>query len=384
MKQARGGWKEVKGLPFPGRHFMSGNQACVWGALTAGCRFYAGYPITPSSDIIEAMARELPKLNGHFLQMEDEIASAMALAGGSWAGVKSMTATSGPGFSLMQEGISYLLATETPAVIINVQRVGPSTGQPTKPASGDIREARWGAHGGSQLIAACPSSVQECYEFTIKAFNLSEAFRVPVIILSDAFLAHLFEPIAIQEKINVFDRLYIPGQPPFGPTDDFSAPSMPCFGDSELLVVTGSSHDQWGNRNTQDAKKQEALAMHLQNKILKKRPWDTEEMLLDDAEIIVVAYGSVARSAKWAIKEARKQGLKVGLFRPRILWPFPSDRIREIAGRKQKFIVPEMNQGQLNYVVREKIPNEVISLAQPNGEIISPKRILGFLLEGTW
>ncbi|MBI2626528.1 MAG: 2-oxoacid:acceptor oxidoreductase subunit alpha [Candidatus Nealsonbacteria bacterium] len=382
----RGGRAQIKNLLSPGKYFMSGNEACALGAISCGCSFYAGYPITPSTEIAETMARELPKIGGKFIQMEDELASIMALAGASWAGMKSMTATSGPGFSLMQEGISYLLMTETPAVIVNVQRAGPSTGQPTKPATGDIREARWGAHGGTQLIAVCPSSVQECYELTIKAFNLSEQFRVPVIVLMDGYLGHLYESLNVTEEVlEVFERIYKPKEPPFGPTKDFSIPSMPNFDDGERLVITGSTHNQWGIRNTDGPEIQEAMMDYLQNKIIQKKLFDAEELFLDDAKTIIVAYGSAARSAKWAVTEARAMGLKIGLFRPRILWPFASDRIRELSRQRgRKFVVPEMNQGQLNYVVREKISNEVISLPQPNGEIIDPRRIIKFLTEGEW
>lgn len=382
--EKRGDWQFSKSLLKPGRYFMSGNEACVVGALTAGCQFYAGYPITPAREILEGMAQKMRGVKGTFIQMEDEIAALAAVIGASWTGVKAMTATSGPGFSLMQENVSYADMTETPCVIIDVQRAGPSTGQSTRPAAGDIREARWGPHGGSQHIALYPSSVQECYDLMIKAFSLSEQFRTPVIFLSDAFLAHLKEPLTTKEKVKAFNRIYIPGKPAFGPTEDFSAPSMPCFGDGELLTITGSTHNQWGNRKVNDPHVQESLDMHLQNKILQEKPIDVEELFLEDAEIIIVTYGSVVRAAKWAIKEARKRGLRVGLFRPRILWPFPSERIREISKKGQRFLVPEMNQGQLNYVVREKISNEVISLPQPNGEMIDPRRILRYLIEGRW
>jgi 2-oxoglutarate ferredoxin oxidoreductase subunit alpha len=380
----RGGWKWKKSPFPPDKYLLSGNDACAEGALAAGCRFFTGYPITPASEISQRMAERMPELNGVFIQMEDEIASMAAIIAASWMGKKTMTATSGPGFSLMQENISYADMTETPCVIIDVQRGGPSTGMPTKPATGDIRMARWGDHGGSPHIALCPSSAQECYDLTIKAFNLAEKFRTPVIVLSDAALAHLYEPVIIKPRNCVFDRIYIPNQPPFGPTKNYSAPSMPNFTDEERIMVTGSAHNEWGVRNTFESEPYEKLIWHLHNKIVKQKLVDVEKFLCKDAEQIIVSYGLVGRAAKETVRKARKKGIKAGLIRLKILWPFPTNVIKKYEKQCKKFIVPEMNQGQLSYVVREKINTNVVSLPQPNGELINPERILKYLIKGEW
>lgn len=383
-KKPRGGWHSQKSHLTAGQYLISGNEAFVEGAIAAGCRFFAGYPITPASEILEVMLKKMSRFGGIAIQMEDEIASMGAVIGASWSGRKALTATSGPGFSLMQENISYADMTETPCVIIDVQRGGPSTGMPTKPASGDIRIARWGDHGGFPHIALCPASVQECYEFTILAFNLAEIYRTPIVILSDAYLSHLYETVIIKSRLKLYERKYLPGAPPFGPTEDYSSPSMPDLTDGEYLSITGSAHNQWGVRTTSDARSYQDLVWHLRNKIMNKPPVAVEEFWLDDAEIVIVAYGMVARAAKAAIKQARKEGIKVGLLRPKILWPFPTEFIQKWSRRNQVFLVPEMNQGQLNYVVRERITNEVVSLPQQDGNIITPERILNFLRGGKW
>jgi len=332
------------------------------------------------------MAKKMKKVGGNFIQAEDEIAAIIMALGASWAGLKSMTATSGPGFALMQENLSLADMTETPCVVVNVQRAGPSTGQSTRPAAMDMREVRYGSHGGVQRIVLYPGSVQEVYGLTIKAFNLAERFRTPVILLSDAYLAHLSESLEVPEKIEVFDRIYKPKEPPFGPTKNFSVPSMPRFGDGENLSITGSTHDQWGKRSTVDPKVQEELVSYLDDKILKHREEfvDIEELFLEDAKTVLVVFGTAGRSAKWAVREARKRGKKVGLLRPRIIYPFPVETITELSKKVERFLVPEMNQGQMFYVVREKITNEVISLPQPNGQIVDPQRILKYLLEEAW
>ncbi|PIQ92070.1 MAG: 2-oxoglutarate synthase subunit alpha [Parcubacteria group bacterium CG11_big_fil_rev_8_21_14_0_20_39_14] len=383
---ARGGWRETKNPLTPGKYFWQGNKAVVEAALACGCRFFAGYPITPANEILEEMAKRMKVVDGVMVQAEDEIAAISMILGASWAGLKAITATSGPGFALMQENLSLADMTETPCVVVDVQRAGPSTGQPTRPGAMDMREVRYGSHGAIQRIVLYPESVQELYDLTIKAFNLSERFRTPVILLSDAYLAHLSESVEIKEKIDAFDRIYIPGEPPFGPTPDFSTPSMPRFGDGEFLSITGSTHDKLGARSTADSGIQEELISHLQNKIIKQKEElvDCEELFLNDAKIVVVAFGTVGRSAKWAVREARKRGKKVGFLRPRIVYPFPADKIKELSGKVRKFVVPEMNQGQMFYVVREKISREVVSLPQPNGQIIDPRRILKYLLGEGW
>ena len=386
QSQSRGGWKEVKSLLQPGRYFMTGNDAIVEAALAAGCRFFSGYPITPANEILEGMARRLKEVGGKFIQAEDEIASIFMVLGASWAGLKALTATAGPGFALMQEGLSLADMAEVPCVVINVQRAGPSTGQATRPAAMDMREARYGSHGGVERIVLYPESVQEVLDLTIEAFNMAERFRTPVILLSDGYLSHLSEKVELSEHIRVYDRIYVPGKPAFGPTPDFSAPSMPRFGDGENVGVTGSTHDRFGKRATADPSVQESLVFHLDRKILEHREelTDCEELFLEDAETAVVAFGTVGRSAKWAVKEARRLGKPVGLLRPRIVYPFPSLRVTELAGAVRKFVVPEMNQGQMFHVVSEKVSREVVSLPQPNGQIIDPRRILRYLIEGVW
>ncbi|MFU8796971.1 MAG: 4Fe-4S binding protein, partial [Dehalococcoidia bacterium] len=339
---ARGGWKEVNSLLTPGRYFMTGNDAVVEASLAAGCRFFAGYPITPANEILEGMSRKMRGLGGKFIQAEDEIASVFMVLGASWAGLKALTATAGPGFALMQEGLSLADMAEVPCVIVNVQRAGPSTGQATRPAAMDIREARYGSHGGVQRIALYPDSVQETFDLTIESFNLAERFRTPVILLSDGYLSHLSEKVEIGEHVRVFDRVYVPGEPAFGPTPDSCAPSMPRFGDGEDLQVTGSTHDRSGRRSTADPSVQEDLVFYLDRKILAHREElvDCEEMFLDDAEVVVVAFGTAGRSAKWAVKQARRMGKAVGLLRPRIVYPFPTQRITELSRSVARFVVP--------------------------------------------
>ena len=384
--EPRGGWKEVNSLLTPGRYFMTGNDAIVEAALAAGCRFFAGYPITPANEILEEMSRRMKGVGGKFIQAEDEIASVFMVMGAAWAGLKAMTATSGPGFALMQEGLSLADMAEVPCVIVNVQRAGPSTGQATRPAAMDMIEARYGSHGGVQRIVVYPESVQEVFDLTIHSFNLAERFRVPVMLLSDGYLSHLSEKVEIGERVRVYDRIYIPGEPAFGPTADLAAPSMPRFGDREDLQVTGSTHDRSGKRSTADPSVQENLVFYLDRKILYQQEElvDCEELFLDDAEVVVVAFGTVGRSAKWAVKEARRSGRPVGLLRPRIVYPFPTHRITELSESAKTFVVPEMSQGQMSHVISQSITREVVSLPQPNGRIIDPRRILGYLLEGVW
>lgn len=384
--QPRGGWRDAPNLLMPGRYFMTGNDAIVEAALAAGCRFFAGYPITPANEILERMSTRLEQVGGKFIQAEDEIASIFMVLGSSWAGLKALTATSGPGFALMQEGLSLADMAEVPCVVVNVQRAGPSTGQATRPAAMDMREARYGSHGGVQRIVIYPESVQESFDLTVQAFNLAEMFRTPVILLSDGYLSHLTEKVEVAARLRVYDRVYTPGEPAFGPTPDFSVPSMPRFGDGESVGVTGSTHDRSGKRSTADPSVQEGLVFYLDRKILKHREalTDCEEMFLDDAETAVIAFGTTGRSARWAVKQARRLGKRIGFLRPRIVYPFPSSRIQELAASVRDFVVPEMNQGQMFHVISEAISNRVVSLPQPDGQIIDPRRILKYLLEGVW
>ena len=381
-----GGWATIPSQLSAGVHFLSGNEACAEGALAAGCRFYGGYPITPSSELMVHMAHRLPDVGGAFVQMEDEIASLSAVIGASWAGVKSMTATSGPGFSLMMESLGYAVMTETPCVIVNMQRVGPSTGQASRPAQGDVMQARWGTHGGPEIIALAPWSVQEMYDLTIRAFNLAERFRVPVVVLADEVVAHLNETITVQPTVRHFNRARWPQDSPFGTEADDGVPPMPAFGEGARLLITGSTHDARGVRRTTDAHTQEQLVRRLANKLLAHHQEidDWESHFTADAERLVVAYGSVARSALWAVQEARRQGLRVGFLRLKSLWPFPDDVIARHADGCQEVMVPEMNLGQVAREVERCVDVSVVCLSQTDGELIDPRRILRYLLEGRW
>jgi len=372
------GFKTVRSALSPGEYFLQGDEACAEGAIAAGCRFFAAYPITPASELANRLANRLEEVGGIFIQMEDEIAALGAVIGASWTGTKAMTATSGPGFSLMQENIGYAAMTETPCVIVDVQRAGPATGQATKPAQGDIMQARWGSHGDYQIIALSPWSVQEFYDETIRAFNLSERFRVPVIVLADELVGHLRENLKIKEYVEVFERESGTGRPPFGGEED-EVPPMPSFGEGAKLLVTGSTHDEWGYRKTACPKTQERLVKRLSQKILahKEEIEAFESFFTDDAEILLIAYGFTARSALAAAMLARKNGFKVGLLRLKTIWPFPGEMVAKLGARTQKIIVPEMNLGQLICEVERWVPrHKVSSLPKVTGEAITPKEIV--------
>jgi len=368
------------GLP-SGVYYLSGNEASAEGAITAGCRFYAGYPITPSSELMERMALRLKEVGGVFIQMEDEIASICAVIGASWAGAKAMTATSGPGFSLMQEAIGYAAFTETPCVIVDVQRAGPCTGQATRVGSGDIMQAKWGSHGDYQVIAFSPWSSQEMYDFTIKAFNLSEKYRVPAFVMADEAVGHLRETIRIPDKVEVWNRKKQKGAPPFGTEELDGVPPMPSFGEGERLLVTGSTHDAFGYRKTDDPEVHSKLVQRINQKILnhKKEIVEIEEHFLDEAEIAIVSYGFTARSSLYAVKELRKEGRRIGMMRLKTLWPFPDEKVSELGRKVKKILVPEMNFGQVAGEVRKYCSCEVIPYYQTNGEIIRPERIEAIL-----
>lgn len=364
-----------------GRYYFSGNEAAAEGAIAAGCRFYAGYPITPSSELMERMAVHLREIGGVFIQMEDEIASISAVIGASWAGAKAMTATSGPGFSLMQESIGYAAFTETPCVIVDVQRAGPCTGQATKVGSGDVMQAKWGSHGDYQVIAFSPWSVQEMYDLTVHAFNLSERYRVPAMILADEAVGHLRETIDLPDRVEVWERKKEKGAPPFGTGEEDGVPPMPAFGEGERLAVTGSTHDPYGFRKTDDPEVHAKLVGRINDKILKNRDKivEIEGYLLEDSEIALIGYGFTARSSLFAVKELRKEGLKVGLLRLKTLWPFPEEEVREMGKRVKTIVVPEMNQGQVAGEARKYCPCDVVSLGQTNGEVIRPEKIIEVL-----
>jgi len=336
-----------------GTHFINGDQACCEGALAAGCRFFAGYPITPATEIAESISRRLPELGGIYIQMEDEIASMAAILGASWGGVKSMTSTSGPGFSLMMENIGLGICTETPCVICNVQRAGPSTGLPTLVAQGDMMQARWGSHGHYEIIALSPASPQEMFDFTIRAFNLSEQFRLPVIILADEVIGHMNERVVIpsEEDIEIIDRrkptVSREEYHPYKADADGIAPMANC-GDGYRIHVTGLTHDERGYP-AMDAKAQENMVKRLVGKILNNRDKiiSTKNLFLDDAEVVVVSYGISARSAMQAVRDARKEGIKAGLIKLETIWPFPEELIRSIAPQVRALIMPEINGGQM-------------------------------------
>ncbi len=359
-----------------GRYFFSGNEAVAEGALSAGCRFYGGYPITPSSEIMERMAARLPERGGVFIQMEDEIASIASVIGASWAGAKAMTATSGPGISLMQEGIGYAVFTETPCVIVDIQRAGPSTGQATKVGSGDIMQAKWGSHGDALPIALSPWSVQEMFDLTLQAFNLAERFRVPVYLMGEEATAHLREGIRVPERVEVVERNRGPGDP-FGTDEPDGVPPMPAFGDGQKLLVTGSTHDRRGFRKTDDPETHRVLVERLHKKILNHAAEiiQMEAYHLEDARVGIVAYGFTARSALFAVNRLRKEGLPVGLLRLKTLWPFPYETVEALTGSLAHCLTFEMNMGQVSGEIQKVCRCPLSVTTQVNGTIISPLTI---------
>jgi 2-oxoglutarate ferredoxin oxidoreductase subunit alpha len=336
-----------------GEFFMSGDDACAEGAISAGCRFFAGYPITPASEIAERMSERLPEVAGTYIQMEDELGSIAAVLGAAWGGVKSMTATSGPGFSLMMENIGLGLMTETPCVVVNIQRAGPSTGLPTLTGQGDMMQARWGSHGPYSIIALAPNSPQELFDLTIKAFNLSEQYRLPVLVMSEAATGHMYEKVVIppEDEITLVPRRKPTVPPekylPFQPAADL-VPAMANAGEGYRIHVTGLTHDERGYP-AMTVEAQDKLVRRLVDKIEHNRDdiIELEEDGIQDAEIIVCAYGITARVAHIAIKQARDEGIKVGLLRLITVWPFPEERVRQLAQQVKAFVVPEINYGQI-------------------------------------
>lgn len=362
----------------PGEYFVEGDLAAAYGAIAAGCRFFAGYPITPASEITQAMSELLPKEGGKFLQLEDELASISAIIGASWTNVKSMTATSGPGFSLMQENIGYAAMTETPVVIVDVQRAGPSTGQATRPAQGDVMQSRFGSHGDYENIVFSPNSVQEMFDLTVKAFNSAERFRVPVILLSDAEVGHMTERLVIPEKVEVIDRKIAGSLEDSTKYGDDLVPPMGRFGDGLELMITGSTHQPDGTRNTGNADVQNSLVTRLVEKINSNREQieDWEEMGTDDAEILVVAYGATSRPAHGAVLKARKKGIKVGMFRPKVLWPAPERRMKELNRSVSKVILPEMSSRGYSMEVEKMFPGKFIHMPKMSGRVHTVSEIL--------
>lgn len=373
----------------PQVEFWQGNKAIAMGGIAAGCRFFGGYPITPSTEIMEVMSEELPKLGGKFIQMEDEIGGIAATIGAAIAGKKAMTGSSGPGISLKQELLGYAYIAEIPMVLADVQRGGPSTGLPTKVSQADVMQAKWGTHGDHATIAYAPSSIQECYELTIKAFNMAEKFRQPVLIMADEIIGHMREKIVIPEVgcFEIVDRRTPEVCPqefvPYRSGED-DVPPMAAFGDGYRWHVTGLTTNEWGFP-TNNAKEIDLKANRIIRKVERRRDeiveYKTED--IEDAGIVVVSYGSVSRSALRAIRVLRGQGVKVGHFRPITLWPFPDKEIHAVAKNVKHIIVPELNAGQMvNEVERAaKGACEVHAKNLINGELFKPAEIMSFIKE---
>lgn len=362
----------------PGDYFMMGDESSAEGAIAAGCNFFAGYPITPASELMVRIVHRLKDTNGTFIQMEDEIGSISAMIGASWAGARAMSATSGPGLSLMMEGIGYAAMTETPLVVVDIQRAGPSTGQATRPGSGDVFQVRFGSHSDYETIALSPWSVQEAFDFTIDAFNLSEAYRVPTFVLADESVGHLREKVTVPEKIERWFRPTAKGMPPFDTEDEDGVPPMPLFGQGEELLVTGSTHDALGFRKTQDSGVHRRLVGRLVGKIrhAAERIARHETYHVDDAEVLIVAYGFSARAALEAVSELRQTGVGAGLFRPITLWPFPETALKEASAGVKHIVVPEMNWGQVVREVERILHRDVTPITQVDGEGMRPETIL--------
>jgi len=372
--------------------FILGDMACVYGGLLAGCSFFGGYPITPASEVAEGMARRLPRVGGTYIQMEDEIGSIAAVIGAAWGGAKSMTATSGPGFSLMMENYGFAVMTETPCVIVNVQRTGPSTGQPTLGAQGDMMQARWGTHGDLEALAFAPSTVQECLDFTIEAFNLSEKYRNPACVMTDGEIGHLRERIIIPDEkdlkliervpATIDKRRYIP----FTNSQtrkNCKIPDFPTFGTGYRTYVTGLTHNEKGFPATDKQPDHERLVKRITEKISDDadKLVMVERLNLDDADIAFVTYGATARPAESAMEMGRKNGIKIGLLRLKLVWPFPEKEIIKLAKKVDKIIVPEMNLGQIVHPVREYTGGncEVISAPKIGGEMHLPNELCKYL-----
>jgi 2-oxoglutarate ferredoxin oxidoreductase subunit alpha len=379
-------------MPRPKKHteiFALGNEAVVEGALLAGCTFFGGYPITPSSEIMEIMAARLPRMEGGvFMQMEDEIASMGAVIGASLSGRKAMTATSGPGFSLMQENLGYAVMAETPMVLVNVMRGGPSTGLPTSPAQGDVQQARWGTHGDHPIIVLSASNVQECLDMTITAFNMAEKYRTPVILLLDEVTSHTREKIELpnEGEYEVFSRT-VPSMPPewYKPYEETvrGVPPMPPIGSGYRFHVTGLTHD----RNGFPTQRPEEVLMDRIHRKIDQFFYDiqlVEEVMTDDCEVCVIAYGSVARSAELAVQQARSNGVKAGLLKLMTLFPYPRRQTEKILAHAKTLVVPEMNMGQMSREVKRVNMGHaaVRTINRVDGQIVTPSEILKVIMQG--
>lgn len=378
----------MKPAVLTGEHFINGDVACAEGAVAAGCKFFGAYPITPATEVAEHISVRLPHVGGTFIQMEDEIAAMTSILGGAWTGVKTMTATSGPGFSLMMETVGLAVVTETPCVVVNVQRAGPSTGLPTQGGQADMMQAKWGSHGDYEIIAIAPSSPQEMFDLTITAFNLSEIYRTPVFIMSDEIVGHMSEKVIIPDakEIKTVSRVK-----PSGQEDDFKlyrpgpngvAP-MPAIGDGYNVHVTGLTHDEKGYP-VMSIETQQEMMDRLLSKI-RNNVDDiimTEDYLLEDAEVVIVSYGVSSRTSYTAVEEARNMGIKAGLLRLITVWPFPEEKIRTLSKRVKGFITVEINMGQIGREVERcagGVPSYVAGHA--GGAIIPPDDVLKILTE---
>ena len=367
-----------------GEFFLSGDEASAEGAISAGCRFFAGYPITPATEIAERMSDRLPEVGGTYIQMEDELASMAAILGASWGGVKAMTATSGPGFSLMMENLGLGIMMETPCVVVNIQRAGPSTGLPTLTGQGDMMQARWGSHGPYSIIALAPNSPQEVFDLTIKAFNLSERYRVPVLVMSEAAVGHMYEKVVIPPVSQIET---VPRRKPAVPPDEYLPyepdvdliPPIANAGDGYRFHTTGLTHDERGYP-AMNAEAQDKLIRRLVEKIENNKDQiiELEEDGIDDAEVVVCSYGISARVSLIAIERARNEGIRVGMLRLITVWPFPEERIREIAGQVKGFVVPEINYGQISLEVERNAGGMAKTILVPHmgGTVHNPGTIL--------
>lgn len=366
--------------------FWQGNEACAEGAITAGCKFFAGYPITPASEIAENLAEKFPQIGGIAIQMEDELASLGAVIGASWAGAKAMTATSGPGFSLMQENIGYAFMTETPCVIVDVQRAGPSTGQATKCGQGDVMQARWGTHGDYMSVVLSPNSVQEMFDLTIKAFNLAETYRTPVVLLTDEIVAHMRERLVIPplDEIEIARRK----KPKEVQTAFFGSeevPPMPSVGEGFKVPVTGSTHDERGYRYTADFRTHRKLVERLVGKIRRnaQKIVDVESFNIEQCDVGIVSYGCTSRAGYETVELGKERGIKIGFVRLRSIWPFPDNLIQKMAQSAKAIFVPEMNLRQIFYEV-ERSSHGYAPVFSVNkiggGEMITPDELLSEIL----
>lgn len=371
-----------------GSHFMRGNEALAEAAIVAGCRFFAAYPITPASEISEHLAKRLPQAGGIMIQMEDEIASLASVIGASWAGAKAMTATSGPGFSLMQENIGYAFMTETPCVIADIQRAGPSTGQATKCGQGDVMQARWGTHGDYASIVLSPNSVQEMFDLTVRAFNLAEEYRTPIILLADEIIAHMSEQMVVPplEEITIVDRKKPKSTDKAFFDGDGVAP-MPSVGEGFNVAVTGSTHDEFGVRFTADSKIHRVLVTRLVEKIRSNVELlaDFEAVNVDNCEVGVVSYGCTSRAVYEAVEMAQDRGIKVGFIRLKTIWPFPEKAVEEMAQKAENIIVPEMNLQQVFFEV-QRVVKGAARVTPVNkiggGEMVTPEELFS-VIEGS-